>query len=228
MATAEAWLWLLAESDLDEAFFEGCAQAITGRSFRAQSRRLRKGSGIGAVRASLTLMLNAILRTGALDDTFFIAAMDNDRAPQHPTGVRPPGPLSRFDRNKQNRHRELLGAAEAILGPDRSQWPIPGAIAVPVEMIETWALLISDPLQHQDRLPIFAAADSASAKDYHGGTPAPQLKDLVEQLCAARGMSKADLFLDHACSAFDADDLAERAPSFALFLADLRAWPPPA
>ncbi len=49
-----------------------------------------------------------------------------------------------------------------ILGNDRDQWPIKGAIAVPVEMLESWLLLGCNECEPED-LPIFSSANRPGA-----------------------------------------------------------------
>ena len=62
--------------------------------------------------------------------------------------------------NRKPRSLFVRGVIRSILG-ERHEWPIPGAIAVPVEMLESWLLLISDGEKHQDEasLPPFARKD---------------------------------------------------------------------
>ena len=64
---------------------------------------------------------------------------------------------------------------------DRNSWPISGAIAVPVQMIESCFLLIFDSKKYENEknLPIFAKQKSEIAKRYYApNKPGKQLKDL--------------------------------------------------
>lgn len=139
-------LYLLTEDDSDSLFYEGSAQKITGVLFTPVCRRMRKGSGIGAVRASLQLALAEIHRMKDESGVHFLIAMDNDRAPHAKAADALPVDqrvrLSKGDFHKTDRHAELIAALEATLGRDRSKWSVPVAIAIPVEMIESWLLLM--------------------------------------------------------------------------------------
>lgn len=219
-----AFLHLLTEDGSDDLFYEACAERITGRSFDSKCAKVKRGSGIRAVRAAIKYMLKGILRTGPVADTFFIVALDNDRAPQHPDGARPPGVLSASDQRKINRHEELHAAVAAVLGEDRSQWPIPGALAIPVEMLESWVLLMCDS-QRPQPLPYFPSADKPAAQQYHGTTnPPPQLKDLAHSEATARGIAnRHELALDIAL-AHDSAAVAAVSRSYADFRDQLLTW----
>ncbi len=219
-----SFLHLLTEDDSDDLFYEACAQRITGRRFQSEVAKVKRGAGIGAVRVAMKYLLRGILRTGPLPDSFFIIALDNDRAPQHPDGARPPGTLSSADQRKQSRHDELHAAVAAVLGEDRSQWPIPGALAIPVEMLESWVLLMCDS-QRPQPLPYFPSADKPAAQQYHGTTnPPPQLKDLAHSEATARGIAnRQELALDIAL-AHDSAAVAAVSRSYAHFRDQLLTW----
>lgn len=219
-----AFLHLLTEDDSDDLFYEACAERVTGRGFHSECTKVKRGAGIGAVRVAIKYMLRGILRTGPVPDTFFIVALDNDRAPQHPDGARPPGNLSAADQRKRNRHDELHAAVAAVLGDDRSQWPIPGALAIPVEMLESWVLLMCDS-QRPQPLPYFPSAEKAAAQQYHGtANLPPQLKDLSHSEATARGKaSRHELALDIAL-AHDHAAVAAVSRSYAHFREQLLTW----
>lgn len=219
-----AFLHLLTEDGSDDLFYEACAERITGRSFHSECAKVKRGAGIGAVRVAIKYLLRGILRTGPVPDSFFIIALDNDRAPQHPDGARPPGALSAADQRKRNRHEELHTAAAAELGADRSQWPIRGALAIPVEMMESWVLLMCDP-QRAQPLPYFPSAEKAASQQYHGSAnPPPQLKDLAHSEAIARGKTNRhqlalDVALEH-----DHAAVAAVSRSYADFREQLLTW----
>ena len=220
------YLHILSESDNDDLFFKGCLERITGRSFDfASRRRLRKGGGIAEVRRKGPVLLRQIKYTGPVDDTFFLIALDNDRSPVHPEH-KSRHRLSGQDRRKRCRFCELEALVQDILGP-REKWPIPGAVAVPVEMIESWLLLIVNPDTHGNEasLPIFSTKEHAQALRYYApGAPPDQLKDLTTSERRALGLD-TPAFREHCVHVLDPEDLAERAPSFALFKGQVDAWP---
>jgi hypothetical protein len=94
-------------------------------------------------------------------------------------------------------------------------------------MIESWLLLLHDPLKYraESELPVCARRDQAVAIRHYGPNPPPQLKDLVEQECKATGKTKSDFALDCVLR-LDIADLAARSPSFALFHQQVAGWPP--
>jgi hypothetical protein len=219
-----AFLHLLTEDGSDDLFYEACAQRVTGRSFHAESAKVKRGAGVGAVRVAIKYLLRGILRTGPVPDTFFIVALDNDRAPQHPDGARPPGALSAADQRKRNRHDELHESVAAVLGADRSHWPIPGALAIPVEMMEGWVLLMCDP-QRPQPLPYFPSADKAAAQQYHGNAnPPPQLKDLAHSEATARGKANRHELAIEVAFAHDHVAVAAVSRSYAHFREQLLTW----
>jgi hypothetical protein len=101
-----AFLWLLSESDNDDAFFKACVERLTGKTVELISRRPRLGSGISKWRRFSRLMLQDIKRTGYVEETFFLVALDNDRSPAHPTHERRRG-LSEKEKQKVCRYCEV-------------------------------------------------------------------------------------------------------------------------
>ena len=106
------------------------------------------------------------------------------------------------------------------LGPDRDAWPVKVAVAMPVEMIESWVLLLCDP--HRPALPLFAEANQPSARAYYGAAPPPQLKDLCRVEAAARGKSLGDYFWHAAEQNIEA--VTAVSPSFRMFVEELAQW----
>ena len=176
-----AYLWLLSESDNDDAFYKACVERLTGKTVHLVPRKLRKGSGLSALRSNSRLMLQQIQQSGYSDDTFFLIAWDNDRSPVHPKHEQRSG-LSKKERQKGCRYCEIESVIRSTLG-ERNVWPIPGAIAVPVEMLESWLLLICDGEHYRDEasLPPFAGKDQKPARDFYAPkNPPDQLKDLCD------------------------------------------------
>ena len=218
-------LSLLCEDDLDEWFYEHLAERVTGQSFELdpEAPRLRQGTGWKAALTGARLFLNRIKHWRSQQDIAVILAVDNDRAPGHPgTNVPPSRPLPNQDRRKESRHKALVKLVQDALGPCRETWPVDLALAVPVEMIESWALHLCDP-RRLEPLPIFSEAIQPSAQAYYGGNPPPQLKDLVRAEAAARGIGLDDYFA-RAATDGDLDAAAKASPSLAMFREELRTW----
>ena len=106
------------------------------------------------------------------------------------------------------------------LGPDRGTWPVDVAVAMPVEMIESWVLLLCDP--QRPTLPLFAEAIQSSALAYCGATPPPQLKDLCKAEAAAI-QKPLDEYFWHAAEQ-DIEATIAVSPSFRMFVEELRQW----
>ena len=223
-------LYLLTEDDADSLIYEGCVERVTGSVFTPVCRRLRKGSGLGAVRASLRLALGEMSRMAAGSGAHFLVAMDNDRAP-HATSADalPAGQRTRLaamDARKHDRYASILTALHEHLGMARAQWRVPVAVAVPVEMIESWLMLIARGGLAAE-LPRFSYSDSTLARHFHHpAEPPPQLKDLRDAACTADDFSNHSEWALHLVTErLDPADLAQRSPSFALFRQWLEAWP---
>jgi hypothetical protein len=109
-----------------------------------------------------------------VDDTCFVIGIDNDRAVEHPTHER-----RAHSREEGCRH---CGLTDAIYTGMPNGWPIPGAVAVPVQMIEAWLLLMHDVERYPQEatLPVCARRDQETARRLYGADPPPQLKDLVD------------------------------------------------
>ncbi len=220
-----AFLYLLSESDNDDAFFKACVERLTGRTLELVSRRLRRGGGLSELRSKSRILLGQIKHTGYVEETFFLIALDNDRSPVHPTHERRSG-LSIKEKQKTCRFCEIDEVIRSILG-ERDEWPIPGAVAVPVEMLESWLLLICHGEKHRDEasLPPFARQDQKRARDFYAPKKPPdQLKDLCDLEKQERGIDTTLEFVVDCAGRLDPDDLAARAPSFALFKRQLDSW----
>ena len=220
-----AFLWLLSESDNDDAFFKACVERLTGKTLELVSRRLRRGGGLSELRSKSRILLGQIKHTGYVEETFFLIALDNDRSPVHPTHEQRSG-LSKKERQKVCRYCEIDSVIRSILG-EQPEWPIQGAVAVPVEMLESWLLLICQGEKHRDEasLPPFARQDQKRARDFYTPKKPPdQLKDLCDLEKQERGIDATLEFVAYCAGRLDPDDLAARAPSFALFKRQVDSW----
>lgn len=219
-----AYLYLLSESDHDDAFYKACIERLTGKTVELISRRLRRGGGLSELRSKSRILLGQIKHTGYVAETFFLIALDNDRSPVHPTHEQRSG-LSRKERQKVCRYCEVDSVIQSILG-ERAEWLIPGAVAVPVEMLESWLLLICDGENYRDEasLPPFATKEGKLARDFYAPrNPPDQLKDLCD---IERQKLSIDTrgFIVYCAGRLEPDDLVGRAPSFALFTRQVASW----
>ncbi|MGD1019797.1 MAG: hypothetical protein ABSA12_10835 [Verrucomicrobiia bacterium] len=223
-------LYLLTESDTDDLFYEACAERMTGAPFTPVPRRLRQGGGITEVRKALPYVLSEIKQMQKGSGAHLLIALDNDRAP-HAAALEALSPeqrraLPNRDSHKQDRYAALLATLHETLGYDHSKWPIPVAIAIPVEMLETWLLLTALGGQ-ANALPRFAWQDSDGARQFHGTSqPPPQLKDLTYLSIVRDGFPNAFDWIFHLVfERLDPIDLANRSASFALFKQCVDQWP---
>lgn len=172
------YLYLITEDDNDDLFFESCLEELTGLSFQLDNtrRRLRKGGGLPEARRMLRIVLQELQRTGKQENTYLVITVDNDRASTHPHHETR-NELSAVEKPKSCRFCELQREIEYAWGTNSTHWPVKVAIAVPVEMLESWLLLICG---HQpESLPIFARkAQPVVARYYGPKEPTAQLKDL--------------------------------------------------
>jgi hypothetical protein len=217
-------LCILSESGRDEMFYERIAERVLDESFMAiELPVMVKTQRNAPWKEVLNLAQKTIKRLQGWDGQQHMAliiAVDNDRAPGHP-GAKPPArTLPPQDRKKAARYSALKQLLETQLGIDRAAWPIDIALAVPVEMIESWVLLLLDP--NRGDLPIFAEADQASAMTYYNGHPPKQLKDLCQEQAKSAGESRDQLF-DRAAEQ-DLSVAEAASPSLKMFIDDLRAW----
>ena len=215
-------LYLLCEGETDELFYERLAERITGKTFTPDDEfRYRVGANWKTVFSHAKLLLDRVKQWSSKQDVAVIIATDNDRAPDHPGGVTSPRPLPAFDLKKQPRYQALQNLLRDKLGQAVENWPVNVAVAVPVEMIESWLLLLLEP--DLTELPQFPEANAAAARAYYGGTPPQQLKDIRDAIRQQRGVSLDTLFWE-AADQGDLDHLAARSKSFAMFEAELRTW----
>lgn len=107
---------------------------------------------------------------------------------------------------------------------DQAQWPVKAAIAVPVEMLESWLLLICG--HPPESLPLFARQkDAAAARFYAPQRVSNQLKDLCQlEMTQASIQSMADFCLECAVNRLEPDELAAQSLSFAAFKRQVEEW----
>jgi len=225
-------LYILSEGERDEVFYERLCARLSGLAFQPSAEyRYVPGANWKTVFRLARLALGKFSHYTAPQEIALLIAMDNDRAPGHPGGLNYPRPLPVMDQKKEARYPALQEMVVKELGADPAQRPVQAVIALPVEMIESWLLLLLDPNRDEADLPPFSDADSKSARDYYGGNPPPQLKDESEALCIAAKKMPFDHFYDAADSG-DLERLTAASPSFALFRKDVEVlrdlWSPPA
>lgn len=224
-----SYLHILSESDNDDIFYQNCLERLTGRSFQVlTSKRLRKSGGSAELRKNLGPFFRTIKYTGEVDDTFFLVVHDNDRSPVHPNHKTRSdnSKLPKNDRSKTCQYCDIQNVVQEVLGVDERQWPIKGAIAVPVEMIESWQLLICNgwKMGSEQSLPIFSKKTKSGAKFYYGSSnPPDQLKDLVKKERMSLNLSPRE-FCAYCGENLDVNDLRDRSPSFNQFAEQVADW----
>jgi hypothetical protein len=216
-------LTVFSESPHDDFVYESLAERITGQYFQLCDVPLgyRKHSGVDKVLGLLRMLLKTLPKTGEESDRALIIAVDNDRCPGHPGATPHPRPLPPVERNRGSRWELIQTALRERWGEHRAAWPMDVAVAVPVEMLESWLLLLLDP--QRGPLPLYPNASDMQARIYHQPQkPGPQLKDLAQQEALQRNMSKQELMM--AATDGDLDAVEKISPSFRMFTDDLRAW----
>lgn len=220
------YLYILSEDDTDDLFYTGCVEQITGKVVTPLFRKLRKGGGVGEVRSKTRILLQQIKYTGNMEDSYFVIAMDNDRSPAHPDHTRLPG-LSKKEQKYGCRFCEIERIIMDILGKDKETWPIKGAIAVPVQMLESWLLLIcnNELYKKEELLPIFSLKDSPLAQDYYSPKSVPdQLKDLRDKEKDRQKLTTNEELCLHCCTHLVPNKLQDCSPSFSLFKQQVETW----
>lgn len=219
------YLYILSEGERDELLYELIVEKVTGRTFeRPSDFRLRHGANWKTALAGGRLLLNLVKKWAGQQGVAVVLAVDNDRSPDHPGAVPHSRPLVGHDLKKPARYPAVMKMVADALGSDRSQWPVDVAVAMPVEMIESWVLLLCNP--QRPALPIFAEASQPSARAYHGGQPPLQLKDLCKQEAAVLG-KVLDEFFWHAAEQ-DLEAACAASASLQMFVDEIRQWRQPA
>lgn len=226
---ADNFIYILSESDNDDVFYNLCVEQIKGETYKLISRRLRPGGGISQVRKYLPILLKDIRYTGKVENTFFVIALDNDRSPAHPAHQQIPNinKIPKKERRKTCRFCDLEKTTREILGADRDTWPVKGAIAVPVQMLESWLLLICNRGEYENEasLPIFVWKSMPLAKMYYAPKqPESQLKDLVGLEKKKLEINSSEDFCLYCIEQLMPDELALVSPSFSLFMGQLEGW----
>lgn len=216
-------LTVFSESPHDDFVYELLAEKITGQSFALCDVPLgfRKHSGVEKVLSFLRMLLRTLPKTGEVSERALIIAVDNDRCPGHPGAAPHPKPLPPVERDRPSRWEAIQCELRSRWGENRAAWPVDVAVAVPVEMLESWVLLLLDP--QRGPLPLYPNADDMQARIYHHPQkPGPQLKDLAEAEARQRELGKQELLM----LAAEGDLAAVEAvsPSFRMFAEDLRGW----
>lgn len=217
-----AYLYILAESERDDSFYDLLCERIAGHAFdRPLDFRVRPGSNLNTAMAAARLLLDRVKQWTDKQEIAVVIAVDNDRAPGHPGAESPPPGLVGADRNKAPRYPALADMVADRLGYNRDRWPVDVALAVPVEMIESWVLFFHNPGRDKP-LPIFAEARQPLARLYYGGDPPPQLKDLCRQEAIGLGMTLDEFFWKAAERDIRAAALAS--PSLLMFVEQVGKW----
>jgi len=223
------YLYILSEDENDDVFYKGCVEKITGMHFELIPRRIRKGGGISYVRKHIPLLLRDIKFSGYVENTFFLISLDNDRSPTHPDHEIQKffHKLPKKEQAKTCRYCEIENLAKQILGFKRNSWPISGAIAVPVQMIESWFLLICDSKKYENEksLPIFAKQKSELAKRFYAPKkPSKQLKDLCADERKKLQMNLKKDFCQYCADNLIPGKLQITSDSFGLFNSQVADW----
>lgn len=221
-------LYVVAESDYDAYFYALCAELFTGHRYEPVVIKSRKRTGTSAVQ---NLMLGNLRKArgqaSAGADVSFIAGIDNDRSPHAENDAMDRGRLSEAERTRPSRRDWMLEVVEKTLGADRKAWPLPVALAVPVEMIESW---IVRAVRADDFQPAryFSRQDSQRARQFYEPlSPPPQWKDLADELQENSGLKNKRDFYFHIAVTMDAAAVAQRSLSFQDFKETLDGWPKP-
>lgn len=227
-----ALLYLVTESDRDALFYEQCAARLTGCVFSwSRPLRNRKGDGSAAVQRQIEYALRqACGAAQGQEEVCFIVAIDNDRTPHPenaPTLIRER--LSAAEQKRTARLPLMQEAVHRVLGHDAAAWPLRVALAVPVEMVESWIVKALDADLPGGPAPHFSWQHQQRARAYYAPAEAPpQWKDLERAAREACGYECDADFYRHATIAIaqSLDSLTARAESFRLFHAQLAAWGP--
>jgi len=217
-------LTVFSESPHDDFVYESLAERITGQSFQLCDVPLgfRKHSGVSKVLGLLRMLLRTLPKSGEVSDLALIIAVDNDRCPGHPGGQPHPRPLPPMEQKRISRWDTIQTALRERWGDNRAAWPVDVAVAIPVEMLESWVLLLLDPKRAP--LPIYPNASDMQARLFHEpGKPGPQLKDIVKEEIRHRDLSKQDLLMTAATDG-DLAVVESVSPSFRMFATELRGW----
>ncbi|HYR57830.1 MAG TPA: hypothetical protein VEO95_04345 [Chthoniobacteraceae bacterium] len=219
-------LYVVSESDGDAFFYALCAKKFTGCAFTLSVMKNRKGDGVDAVTRQLkSALILARAAAGGAETVCFIGAMDNDRAPHEENIALVRARLVPKEQARENRIAWMLETVEGVLGQNREAWPLHVALAVPVEMIESWIVRARREAEPQPT-PHFSNENSNRAGHYYApSAPPPQWKDLAAEEQKQCGHMDRLTFYEHVVRELDAGALAGRSLSFRMFKEWLDAWP---
>ena len=219
-------LYLVAESNADEEFYAACAARLTGQQFEKCALRNRKGDGVDAVKRQLkNAVVMAKASAGGPEPVFFLAAIDNDRAPHPENAGLDRSRLIPEERSRPAREPWMRETVEEVLTKNRDAWSLHVALAVPVEMIESWIVRARRAAEPQPT-PHFSKADSDRARRYYAPVEPPrQWKALAAEEQRKCEHTDKLAFYEQVVRELDADALAARSLSFRMFKVWLDAWP---
>lgn len=235
----EARLYLLSESEFDDAFLRVIVSRITRWEVPCDETRHAchhySFTGVnddneGEILAFFQTLRAKARTLGGDSDVFLIVVRDNDRGPFSPAPADPettyPLPLA-----KLNRLRQLERCRDIIITADDDEPVYPCAVGISVQMIESWIILANDTDLTESTLPLFASKYQTTVKGHfaaQGQSTVPkQLKDLYDEISSnARRRMRRD-FNRQVAEKADLDSLATRSPSFAAFVSELRRLPTP-
>ncbi len=195
-------LFLLTESDYDDPFYEALAERITGLKFEVDMRiRPRRARGKSQVYETMNNLIRFLKHHEPDNDAFFLISVDNDGLPGFPEKYLTP------TKSQENPYSHILGQLHKKLGSDPTHWPVKGALAIPVEMIESWILL--------------GLCDDTRAHSIP--TTKLELKKRIAELINESGVSKEEFMLNAALT-LDLDALITQSLSFNHFSLWLKTW----
>ena len=219
-------LYIVSESDNDATYYAMCADLVTGNQYEVVGIKSRKRRGYPAVQALLDGNLRRAHGEANMgSDVSFIVGIDNDRSPSEENAGIDRSKLNEEERNRTSRLAWMSAIFEDVLGANRNAWPLPVAMAVPVEMIESWLVRA---LRNQELQPAryFSRADSLRAREFYRPlNPPPQWKDLAEEEHANTQIGTKPEFYLHVLTSCPLESLAERSLSFRMFKQWLDTWP---
>lgn len=218
------FLYVLTESDYDSSFYHRCIEKITKISFDLTPTITRKTGGFSEVKMYLKIFLQQMKYTGKMKDAFFLIAVDNDRSPEHPNHEKIEG-LSKKESSNKCRFCYVKDKVEEIFGKEKSSWPVKGAIVIPVQMLESWLILICSSNKNENSLPLFSKKKSIIAKKYYAKQEVPnQLKELCQIEKFNLSINSKEEFYSYCIENLDLNDLATRSSSFDLFQKQIIEW----
>jgi hypothetical protein len=172
----------------------------------------KKNQNFGETKKLVRLGLNS---PACKDAKFVIICIDNDRSPGHPGG-RNYGEKAPMADSKSH-YETMLD----LIKNAPTQVACKTILTVPVEMIESWILMIFDNKLRDVDVPPFGRATSKSARNfYHNDNPPPQCKDLLNVTASTSGQTSYPFGKN--INQSDYVSLAARSRSFEMFFGKCR------